>query len=1036
MYSWGRRSIEACEDSGEGLARPHNVTAFDGQVQQIGVHQSGCVVLLSDGSVYNFLNQFPSASSSKKVTALDTVTVIDVCAGDGFILVIDDKYRVFAWGRNKEGQLGLPECDHYTSPKQVKALQNYQVVSVACGKSHSLFLTSSGDLFACGNNEFGQLGLGLDVSRCSDVVQIKSLEGIPFAQIAAGYWHSLAVSLSGAVFGWGRNDFGQLGVGDDGNRNNPTLLRSLRSQIVKFVSAGGLHTVALTADGGIFAFGSNECGQLGHGKSPQMCVSPVKVFELMGNEVSQVTCGNSHTMVLVVRSGQVFTFGDNTDGQLGYTDNSKNRNFIPQLVYGPWNSVKNAKSTHVQSSSRSFHRSAKINASNLVFPKQIFAGGNESLLLTSRLAESMPDFRNSIPRKKIFLLSDELVEKLQSLSEQAAISPDVDRYLRTVMGSSSCMNASFLSGDHHRTSPTFHGVDLMSARLRFSKLFNCQCSKVCDVILKSFADSLIPHLSENPPDIEALRVFLIIPECQLLGIADHFAALTIPFARKCSSLAPAASKVLDKWYRSMEPLYFCRPVDVCKQCLLHVLRKPFVAGSDLRQHMKPILDYLSKLNRINNLGESAVISYQYFYIPEIQDLVNLENDYTRWMQGHSAAICHYPFLLNSQAKSKLLQIDANYQMGLAYSEAQERNFASILGLTGSTFLETPVLELEVRRDELVQDALSRLASVHVHDFKKPLLVKFAGEEGQDAGGVRKEFFMLILKEVIDPKYGMFQYFDESRLIWLSDFELETEMMYFLVGLLCGLAIYNNTIIDICFPLALYKKLLGDVPTLSDLEELDPTTAKSLKQLLEYDQNNVEEVFCLDFTITRDNFGEVRVVELIPNGSKTAVNSENRKDFVNAYVDYIFNCSVRTQFEAFHNGFHKVCGGKIMEIFRPSELMEMVVGNQNYNWEDFEKSAQYKGEYYRQHPVIHMFWNVFHSFSLDKKKDFLTFLTGCNKVPINGIKITIQPVKTGDHHLPVAHTCFNLLDLPLYSSQSVLEKKLKLAIDNHQGFHLV
>lgn len=92
--------------------------------------------------------------------------------------------------------------------------------------------------------------------------------------------------------------------------------------------------------------------------------------------------------------------------------------------------------------------------------------------------------------------------------------------------------------------------------------------------------------------------------------------------------------------------------------------------------------------------------------------------------------------------------------------------------------------------------------------------------------MRKEFLLLLLKEVLDIKYGMFQRDEVSRLLWFNSTTFEEEMaMYHLIGVLCGLAIYNQTIIDLPFPLALYKKLLDKPVNLDDLREFDPPLGK-------------------------------------------------------------------------------------------------------------------------------------------------------------------------------------------------------------------
>lgn len=104
-----------------------------------------------------------------------------------------------------------------------------------------------------------------------------------------------------------------------------------------------------------------------------------------------------------------------------------------------------------------------------------------------------------------------------------------------------------------------------------------------------------------------------------------------------------------------------------------------------------------------------------------------------------------------------------------------------------------------------------------------------------------------------------------------------------------------------------------------------------------------------------------------------------------YVDYILNKSVHQHFTAFNDGFHKVCGGKVLELFHSHELMTLVVGNENYDWEEFERNAEYKNGYTKNDQTIRLFWEVFHELPLEEKKNFLLFLTGSDRIPIQGIK---------------------------------------------------
>jgi E3 ubiquitin-protein ligase HERC4 len=108
-----------------------------------------------------------------------------------------------------------------------------------------------------------------------------------------------------------------------------------------------------------------------------------------------------------------------------------------------------------------------------------------------------------------------------------------------------------------------------------------------------------------------------------------------------------------------------------------------------------------------------------------------------------------------------------------------------------------------------------------------------------------------------------------------------------------------------------SKLYKRAPTLQDMSYLSPSVAKSLDSILKYEGDDFESVFDLTFEVTRQRFDQTVTVELIPNGSKTPVTKENAKQYVNAYIDYIFNKSVDLPFNAFNTGFHHVCGSKVL-----------------------------------------------------------------------------------------------------------------------------
>ncbi|KAJ1568567.1 putative E3 ubiquitin-protein ligase, partial [Cladochytrium tenue] len=278
--------------------------------------------------------------------------------------------------------------------------------------------------------------------------------------------------------------------------------------------------------------------------------------------------------------------------------------------------------------------------------------------------------------------------------------------------------------------------------------------------------------------------------------------------------------------------------------------------------------------------------------------------------------------------------DAKVQMHNRFKEALFRT--AIEGI-----VTDPFLSLHVRRDFLIEDSLNQLQSRHI-DLKKKLKIVFLHEDGVDAGGLTKEWFLLLVRDLFHPLYGMFVFDEDSQLCWFNVASLENTEEYRLVGIVVGLAIYNSTILDVPFPSACYKKLLNQPVGLEDLKMLRPALGRGLEQLLEYDGDDVEAVFCRDFVAEYDAWGATVRVPLVPGGESIPVTRRNRRDFVDRYVAWILNDSIEKQFGAFREGFYHVCGGNALSLFQPEEIELMVRGGSELDVQGLEYVTEYEG----------------------------------------------------------------------------------------------
>lgn len=217
--------------------------------------------------------------------------------------------------------------------------------------------------------------------------------------------------------------------------------------------------------------------------------------------------------------------------------------------------------------------------------------------------------------------------------------------------------------------------------------------------------------------------------------------------------------------------------------------------------------------------------------------------------------------------------------------------------------------------------------------------------------MRKEFFQLIIKELFDPNFGMFLYNEKKRIYWFNGKSIEPNINFELIGIVAGLAIYNNIILDIHFPLALYKMLVNQKPTLDDLREWQPEIAKSMEFILNYKDPNVplSEVLDLNFTIESEQFGEKITEELKPGGAGISVTEQNAQEYVKLFIHHTFYKGCESQFEFFKKGFFKAASVEtIVSFFKPEELEQLIIGSKLLDFDNMYKKCKYRGGFNAEH----------------------------------------------------------------------------------------
>jgi alpha-tubulin suppressor-like RCC1 family protein/regulation of enolase protein 1 (concanavalin A-like superfamily) len=361
----------------------------DGVVLAAGGHRSGMVdvqgaVRVLGDNQFSRLGNTTTTYRVLPVTLTDTKQAASIYAGgaQGFVQRVNGK--LFAWGANHRGQLAIGNMDPIAAPSPVydnAVFRNTSAIAVgtahtliltqgmvvaagenasgqlgdgsthanigvwitklgsnvqavAAGRAHSLALKSDGTVWAWGDNTHGQLGDDTIVRKLSPVPI--GLSGV--IAIAAGADHSLALKSDGSLWTWGSNDQGQLGDSTKTQRRHPVQVTLSSELVVKAISAGRAHSIALTNTGGVLTWGDDVYGQLGDGASGGVRTTPAPVYAVLPstlfNTAVAIAAGEDHNIVLLA-DGSVRTWGRNDYGQLGLgTTDHKSAPAKPSIAKG------------------------------------------------------------------------------------------------------------------------------------------------------------------------------------------------------------------------------------------------------------------------------------------------------------------------------------------------------------------------------------------------------------------------------------------------------------------------------------------------------------------------------------------------------------------------------------------------------------------------------------------------------------------------------------------------------------------------------
>ena len=261
--------------------------ADDGKVYGVGNNSYGQLGL-GNTTRYNTIQE---------ITFLSDKNITQVACGSNHTMFLASDGKVYGCGYNGNGQLGLGNTTNYNTPQEITYFTNINITDILCGSHHIIFIASDGKMYGCGRNDNGNLGVGNTTNQYTPVeITYFNNNGITITQVACGSYHTMFLASDGKIYGVGHNGLGQLGLGDTNKRDTPVEITFLSDKIITYVEGGYFHTMFIASDGKVYSCGYNNYGQLGHGNYTNYN-TPQEITFLSDKINTYVTCGLEFTFL-------------------------------------------------------------------------------------------------------------------------------------------------------------------------------------------------------------------------------------------------------------------------------------------------------------------------------------------------------------------------------------------------------------------------------------------------------------------------------------------------------------------------------------------------------------------------------------------------------------------------------------------------------------------------------------------------------------------------------------------------------------------
>jgi hypothetical protein len=348
------------------------------------------------------------------------------------------------------------------------------------------------------------------------------------------------------------------------------------------------------------------------------------------------------------------------------------------------------------------------------------------------------------------------------------------------------------------------------------------------------------------------------------------------------------------------------------------------------------------------------------------------------------------------------------------------------------------IQLVIDRGLILEYSFAQVMRLSKLDLKKEFCVAFDGELASDAGGLTRVWLNLLTEKLFLPENGLLRLCETEVVAYELFPDANLHDLCRFAGRIFGKALFENVSVPCYLSKVFFKHLTRHPVDLADLRFLDCQLHNSLTYI---SNNDIQDLSLDQFAVVKPSVGGSALFELKPGGSQVDLEESNKAEYLKLRLAFETEKYYGRSLKMLMEGFYEVVPQKLVRMLLPEELELMLCGLPWIDSQDWKEFTVYRGVYKPSHPVVIWFWDCLDHMSQSQMASLLKFCTGSHRLPPEGFSsfktlrgdsapFTIQSVETTDDSTyPRAHTCFNRLDLPTYSSRDAVSRALQFLIEN-------